>query len=120
MSNLPITIVQLDSLRWNVLTPLKNARLSLKEDFLDKIVDFQMEKTAIAVFIEPQGHIVSVCLPVTVSQLLFHVKQCVQNTDDCVVWAGVQRIEDTESNQRQWKLLGSDLPLPDYVVMLEE
>ena len=37
MSNLPITIVQLDSLRWNVLTPLKNARLSRKEDFLDKI-----------------------------------------------------------------------------------
>lgn len=123
MSNLPanfVTIDRLKSLHWNALTPLKNARLSGVDNLLDRIVDFQVEKSQISVFVDPQGSIINLELPVTVGQLLERVKQCVQNSDDCVVWDGLQRMEHTEINKQQWRLLGSDEPMPDYVVLLEE
>lgn len=116
-----VTVLQLDELVWDVLSPIADLTSPI-ENILEKTIDFKTAKTPITVFIEPQGSMIELHQPVMVAQFMETLQHVVQITDDCTLWVGMQEMVDCEENRQSWVQFCNDntVPLPDFVVLLEE
>jgi hypothetical protein len=113
-----ISIAQLKKLDWDALAPITSAKIDGQRCSTDAVVAFGCE-SSVKVFVDPQGMILTLPMPVTLGQLLKAVQRGVEKADDCVWWGGITQV-DKEKCGWEDSACYDGAGAPDYIIELRE